>query len=126
VRLGDLIQQRAVVDAFFTAARGGDFEALVALLDPDVVLRADGGTARPAISRVIRGGEAVARSALRFARPRALLRPALVNGAAGVVVLEGGKPIALIAFTVSNGKIVEIDAVNDPERLGQIDVAVFD
>src|SRR5919202_3902121 len=74
----DLARQRAVVQAFFTAARGGDFDALVAVLHPDIVLRSDGGAARPGVSRIIRGATAVARSAVRFARPSAVVRPALV------------------------------------------------
>jgi len=116
---GDVRQQRAVVDAFFAAARGGNFEALVALLHPDIVLRSDGG-ARPELSRMVRGAEVVARSALAFARPAAVVRPALVNGAAGVVVVEDGRPITIMGFTVSDGKIVEIDAITDPERLRQV------
>ena len=121
---GDLARQRAVVQAFFTAARGGDFDALVAVLHPDIVLRSDGGAARPGVSRIIRGATAVARSAVRFARPSAVVRPALVNGAAGVVIVEDGQPVTIMGFTVSNGKIVEIDAISDPERLRQVDAVV--
>jgi RNA polymerase sigma-70 factor (ECF subfamily) len=120
----DLARQRAVVQAFFTAARGGDFDALVAVLHPDIVLRSDGGAARPGVSRIIRGATAVARSAVRFARPSAVVRPALVNGAAGVVIVEDGQPVTIMGFTVSNGKIVEIDAISDPERLRQVDAVV--
>ena len=94
--------------------------------DPDVVLRSDGGTARPDISGVLRGAAAVASGALMTARPSALERPALVNGAAGVVVTAGGQPVAVIGFTVSRGKIVEIDAVADPERLLRLDLSVLD
>ena len=114
---GDLTQQRVVVDAFFAAARGGNFDALVALLHPDVVLRSDGGAGVPAATRVIHGATAVARSAILFARPRALLRPAVVNGAAGVLVEEDGRTITLMAFTVRDARIAEIDAIADPERL---------
>lgn len=119
----DLNRQRAVVDAFFLAARGGDFDALVAVLDPDVVLRLDTGAKRPAASLAIRGATAVARQALSGLTTilRAThLHPALVNGAAGVVVTARGRTITVIGFTVTNGKIVEIDAIADPERLPRI------
>ena len=119
---GDVVEQRRVVDAFFAAARGGDFGALVAVLDPNVVLRADTGAARPALSRVLQGAEAIARSALMFANPSATLRPVLVNGAAGVLIVEGGRPTSLMAFTVRGGKIVEIDAIADPRRLAELDM----
>ena len=122
----DVARQREVVDAFLTAAHQGDFDALLAVLDPDVVLRSDGGTARPDISGVLRGAAAVASGALMTARPSALERPALVNGAAGVVVTAGGQPVAVIGFTVSRGKIVEIDAIADPERLRRVDLSVLD
>jgi RNA polymerase sigma factor (sigma-70 family) len=122
----DLPRQREVVDAFFAAAREGDFDALVAVLDPDVVVRSDGGVLRPAASTVIRGAEAVAAQALTFARLSPFVRPALVNGAAGAVVAPRGRPFAVMAFTVRNGKIVEIDALNDPERLRELDLAVLD
>jgi RNA polymerase sigma-70 factor (ECF subfamily) len=109
--------------AFFAAARGGDFDGLVAVLDPGVVLRIDAGAARPAESMAIRGADAVARqaltgltSALRVAR----LRPALVNGAAGVVVTVRGRPFTVMGFTVVDGKIAEIDAIADPERVRKI------
>jgi RNA polymerase sigma-70 factor, ECF subfamily len=126
----DLARQRDVVDAFFLAARGGDFDALVALLDPDVVLRIDAGARRPAASMVVHGAAAVARQArsgLRpiFARQVVHLRPALVNGAAGVVVTLGGQPMTVMGFTVAEGKIAEIDAIADPERVRRIAVAVL-
>jgi RNA polymerase sigma factor (sigma-70 family) len=121
----DLARQRGVVDAFFRAARGGDFDALVALLDPDVVLRADFGAGRPAAPRVTRGAAAVARQALMAALPTARLHPALVNGAAGVVVTVDGRPFAVMAFTVTGGRIVEIDAIADPERVRRIAAAVL-
>jgi RNA polymerase sigma-70 factor (ECF subfamily) len=116
----DLAEQRQVVDAFFAAARGGDFDALVAVLDPNLVLRSDGGPTRPKLSRVIRGAKAVARSAQTAAMPNAVLRPVLVNGAAGVVVLVNGRVFSVMAFTVSNGKVVEIDVIVDPERLNRL------
>jgi RNA polymerase sigma factor (sigma-70 family) len=121
----DLARQRDVVDAFFLAARGGDFDALVELLDPDVVLRADFGARRPAASRVIHGPAAVARQALMGALPAAQLHPALVNGAAGVVVTVGGRPFAVMGFTVANGRILEIDAIADPERVRRIAATVL-
>jgi RNA polymerase sigma factor (sigma-70 family) len=119
----DLGRQREVVDAFFRAARGGDFDALVSLLHPDVVLRSDFGARRPAASVVTRGAAAVARQARAI--PGALVRPALVNGAAGVVITVGGRPYAVMGFTVVDGKIVEIDAIADPERVGRIAAAVL-
>jgi RNA polymerase sigma-70 factor (ECF subfamily) len=121
----DLARQREVVGAFFVAARGGDFDALVALLDPDVVLRADFGAKRPAASRVIHGAAAVARQALKGALPAAHLHPALVNGAAGVVVTVRGRPFAVMGFTVAEGKIIAIDAIADPERVRRIAAAVL-
>jgi RNA polymerase sigma factor (sigma-70 family) len=121
----DLARQRAVVDAFFLAARGGDFDTLVSLLDPDVVLRSDFGARRPAAARVTRGAAAVARQALIGALPTAHLHPALVNGAAGVVVTVDGRPFAVLGFTVTDGRIVEIDAIADPGRVRRIAAAVL-
>jgi ketosteroid isomerase-like protein len=121
----DLARQRAVVDAFFRAARGGDFDALVGLLHPDVVLRSDFGGRRPTAPRVTRGPAAVARQALAGALPAAQLRPALVNGAAGAVVTVGGRPFAVLGFTVAEGRIVEIDAIADPDRVRRIAAAVL-
>ena len=121
----DLARQRDVVNAFFLAARGGDLGALVALLDPDVVLRADFGARRPAASRVVRGAAAVARQAVLGALPGADLHPALVNGAAGAVVTVGGRPFAVLGFTVAEGRILEIDAIADPERVRRVAAAVL-
>jgi RNA polymerase sigma factor (sigma-70 family) len=121
----DLARQRLVVDAFFRAARGGDFDGLVALLDPDVVLRSDFGARRPAAPRVTRGAAAVARQALVASIPTARLHPALVNGAAGVVVTVGGRPFAVMGFTVAEGRILEIDAIADPDRVRRIAAAVL-
>ena len=121
----DLAEQRRVVDAFFAAARDGDFEGLVAVLDPDVVVRADGGAERHSTHEV-RGAEAVAARAMTFAHLAPYVRPALVNGAAGVVVAPRGKPFSVMGFTVSGGKIVEIDALADPERLSRLDLTVLD
>jgi RNA polymerase sigma-70 factor (ECF subfamily) len=119
----DLARQRAVVDAFLAAARGGDFAALVAVLDPDVVLRADAGAVPPGASRVVRGAPAVAAQALAFARRLGpFARPALVNGAAGVVAAPGGRPVAVLGFTVVRGRIAEIDVLADPARLSRLDL----
>jgi RNA polymerase sigma factor (sigma-70 family) len=121
----DLARQRAVVDAFFRAAHGGDFDALIAVLHPDVVLRSDFGARRPAAPRVVRGAAAVARQAVLGALPDAELHPALVNGAAGVVVTVGGRPFAALGFTVGEGRILEIDAIADPDRVRRIAAAVL-
>jgi RNA polymerase sigma-70 factor (ECF subfamily) len=121
----DVAQQRAVVNAFFTAARGGSLEDLVAVLDPDVVLRADFGPRRPAVPSVVRGADAVARQAKLGANPAAELHPALVNGAAGMVITLRGRPFALMAFTVVGGRITEIDVIADPERVGRIAASVL-
>jgi RNA polymerase sigma factor (sigma-70 family) len=121
----DRVRQRAVVDAFFRAARGGDFDALVAVLDPDVVLRADFGGRRPAAPKITRGAAGVAKQAVIGALPHAELHPALVNGAAGVVITVRGRPFAILGFTVTNGKIIEIDAIADPERVARIAAAVL-
>jgi RNA polymerase sigma factor (sigma-70 family) len=122
----DLDHQREVVDAFFAAARDGDFEALVAVLDPDVVLRSDGGAARPGASFVVHGARAVAEQAMTFARLSPFVRPALVNGGAGVVVAPGGRPFSVMGFTVGNGRIIEIQGLVDPDRLRRLDLAVLD
>ncbi len=120
----DLPRQREVVDAFLAAARGGDFDALLAALDPDVVLRADAGAVPPGASRVIRGASAVAEQAVAFAqRLGPFARPVLVNGTAGIVAAPGGRPASVLGFTVAGGKIIEIDVLADPERLSELDLA---
>jgi RNA polymerase sigma factor (sigma-70 family) len=116
----DLAHQREVVDAFLAASRGGDFDALLAVLDPEVVLRADNGAA--GASRLVRGARAVANQALAYSRLAPFSRPALVNGAPGTVTAPGGVPRAIMGFTVAGGKIVEIDILADPERLGRLDL----
>jgi RNA polymerase sigma factor (sigma-70 family) len=121
----DLARQRTVVDAFLAAARGGDFDALLAVLDPDVVLRSDRG-ALPGGSVVVRGAAAVARQALSFSRFAPFARPVLVNGTAGIVAVPGGRPFAVLGFTVRCGKIVEILILADPERLRRLDLSVLD
>jgi RNA polymerase sigma factor (sigma-70 family) len=116
----DLARQRQVVDAFYRAARGGDFDGLVALLDPNVVLRSDFGARRPAATKITHGAAAVASQALLGAVPGAELHPALVNGAAGVVITVRGRPFAVMGFTVADDKIIEIDAIADPDRVQRI------
>ncbi|MPZ84541.1 MAG: sigma-70 family RNA polymerase sigma factor [Actinophytocola sp.] len=124
----DLARQRAVVDAFFAAARDGDFDALVAVLDPDAVLRADAGGAMPAgTSREVRGAAAVAGQALTFrgsGGTAAAPQQALVNGAAGAVITVDGRPMVVFAFTVANEKVVEIDVFRDPARLAALNVSL--
>lgn len=117
----DLDRQREVVDAFFEAAREGDFDALVEVLHPDIVLRSDGGAARPSANHVIRGAVEVAGRALTFADLSPYVRPVLVNGVAGVLVAPQGKPFSVMAFTVAEGKIVAIDALADPARLERLE-----
>jgi RNA polymerase sigma factor (sigma-70 family) len=120
----DVDRQREVVDAFFRAARGGDFDRLVAVLDPDVVLREDLSAKRPV--RVFRGAAAVASQARSAAFPGAEVRWALVNGAAGAVVVLRGKPFAVLGFTVHRDKIVEIDAIAGADRVRRVASAVLD
>jgi RNA polymerase sigma-70 factor (ECF subfamily) len=119
----DLGRQRAVVDAFLAASRGGDFEALVALLDPDVVLRADRAAVRSGASRELRGAAAVAGA---FSGRARFARPALVDGAVGAVWAPGERPRVVFGFTITHGEIVEIDILADPERLRQLDLADLD
>ncbi|WP_455709614.1 RNA polymerase sigma factor SigJ [Micromonospora sediminicola] len=117
----DLARQRAVVDAFLTAARDGDFDALIAVLHPDVVLRSDGGTARARHTTVLTGAPAVAAQATTFGRLSPYARPVLVNGAAGVLVSAGGRTLSVMAFTVVAGRIVAVDVIADPRRLAALD-----
>ena len=123
----DLRRQQEVVDAFLAAARGGDFEALVAILDPDVVLRADRGALPAGASTVIRGARAVAEGALTYAKLARFARTALVNGAAGIISFDAHeRPFSVMGFTVVSGRIVEIDILADPMRLRQLDLPVFE
>ena len=118
-----------MVDAFLAAARDGDFDGLIALLDPDVVLRADEGAATPPGYREVRGAENVANQALTFARAGgedAVPRPVLVNGAVGVVGTRAGRPASVLGFTVTDGKIAAIDILADPDRLARLDLTVLD
>jgi RNA polymerase sigma factor (sigma-70 family) len=122
----DLARQREVVDAFLAAARDRDFDALLAVLDPDVVLRADRGAVPPGASRIIRGAPTVAGRALTFWQRAGSARTALVNGAAGLVAFApDGRPFSVVGFTVSRGRIVEIDVLADPARLSRLDLAVL-
>jgi RNA polymerase sigma factor (sigma-70 family) len=122
----DLKRQRTIVNAFFRAARGGDLESLVKILDADVVLRADYGDAGPRLPRVVRGPEAVMQQArIGGTLPNTTLIPALVNGAAGVVVTVSGRPFAVMGFIVKGDRIVEIDVIADPKRVAGIATAVL-
>ncbi len=122
----DLDAQREVVDAFLAAARDGDFDRLVAVLDPDVVLRADLGPLRAGGSREVRGAEAVASQALGYSQLGLLMQPALVNGVAGLVSTRNGEPFAVGDFIVRDGKIVAMDVLADRARLAQLDLTMLD
>jgi RNA polymerase sigma-70 factor (ECF subfamily) len=119
----DLRRQRAVVDAFLAAAPGGDFEALLALLDPDVVLRADPAAVQAGAGAEVRGAREVAGT---FSGRARFARPALVDGAAGAVWAPGGQPRVVFGFTIADGRIVGIELLSDPERLRQLDLAILD
>ncbi len=121
----DMVRQREAVDAFFAAAHLGDLDGLVAVLDPDIVVRTDGGAARPDASGVLQGAAAVAAQTIGRAQASAPKLPVLVNGAAGVVIALEGQPMAVMGFTVSGGKISEINAIVDPERIRRIDLAAL-
>ncbi len=121
----DLDGQWAVVDAFRAAARAGDFERLLAVLDPEVVQRSDGGVARPGLSALVHGARAVAERAMAFRHLDETATPILVNGRAGAVAwAPDGSPFAVLAMTVKGGRIVVIDVLADPDRLGQLDLSV--
>src|SRR5690242_10218926 len=119
----DFVQQHAVVDAFLAASRGGDFSALLALLDPDVVLRVDRAAADMGALGDIHGAEAVAR---QFAGRAQVAQVALMDGAVGAVWAQGGEPRVIFSFTMAHGKIVAIDLIADPERLRQLDPTILD
>jgi RNA polymerase sigma factor (sigma-70 family) len=128
----DVERQREVVDAFLAASRDGDFEALLAVLDPDVVVRADqgavpAGAVGPAgvAAGPVRGAEAVARRAMVFAQIGVLTHPALVNGVAGAVTTRNGIAFSVGAFTVRGGKIVALDILADPDRLRELDLTIL-
>jgi RNA polymerase sigma factor (sigma-70 family) len=120
----DLARQRDVVDAFFAASRDGNFDALIGVLDPDVELRIDGGALRQEASLILRGADAVARQTATYSKLYPFVRPALVNGAAGAVVAPRGQLFSVMAFTVANGKITQIDALLDPDRLARLDLRI--
>jgi ketosteroid isomerase-like protein len=122
----DVETQRKVVEAFLAAAREGDFEGLLAVLDPDIVLRADRGAVPPDVPRVVRGAENVARQALTYARLDLVQKPVLVNGVAGVVTYRDGELFSVMGATVRGGRIVAMDFLADPERLNQLDLTVID
>src|SRR5207249_2048846 len=119
----DVNRQRAVVDAFLAASRGGDFAALLELLDPDVILRADDAAVEMGSTREVRGAGAVAET---FSGRARVARPALVDGAVGAVWAVAGKPRVVFGFTIREGRVVEIDLVADPERLGLLELAILD
>ena len=119
----DRTRQREVVDAFLAASRGGNFDALLALLDPDVVLRADRAAVDAGALEEVRGAPAVANT---FAGRARFAQPALVNGAAGAVWAPGGRPRVVFGFTITAGKIIEIEIVADPAHLGQFDLTILD
>ena len=121
----DLATQREVVDAFLAAARDGDFEALLAMLDPDVVLRVDFGPPASA-SQEVRGAENVARQAQMFSRIGLVMQPALINGVAGAVTKRDGEPFSIGAVTVRHRRIVALDILADPDRLRSLDLTILD
>lgn len=121
----DVRLQRKLMDAFLSAAREGDFDALVAVLDPEVVLHADLGARPPGGWQELHGAETIARQAMAFARMAESARPVLVNGAAGILSTSQGQPLSLMAFTVRGERIVEIDILADPDRLNDLDPALF-
>lgn len=122
----DLGRQREAVNAFFAAARDGDFDALVSVLDPEVVLRADGGTARGRRTVVIHSARDVASQAVLATKFASFVRPALVNGTAGAVVVVAGRVFSIMAFTVRNGRIATMEVLYDPERVAALDVTFLD
>jgi RNA polymerase sigma factor (sigma-70 family) len=122
----DLRAQRRVVDAFLAAAQRGDFEALLAVLDPDIVLRADGGAVK-GMSRLVRGAQAVMAQAAAFSKIALSHQIVLVNGSIGVVTrTPDGRPFSVIGFTIASGKVVEMDILADPDRLGRLDLSAVE
>jgi RNA polymerase sigma-70 factor (ECF subfamily) len=120
----DLTAQWEVVEAFLAAARDGDFDALVAVLDPDVVLRADGGLT--GLTQHLQGAENVASQALIWSRVDLTMRRALINGAAGMVTFLRGRPFSIAAVAIRDGRIVELDFLTDPERIARLDLNVLE
>jgi RNA polymerase sigma-70 factor, ECF subfamily len=120
----DTARQRELIDAFLAASRNGDFDALVAVLDPDVVFRIDAGGSGPRAREPVAGAAAVAQQVLTRGSPFArFARPAIVNGAPGVVVAPGGRPLAVVGFTSARGRIVEIDVIADPRKLARLSIS---
>ncbi len=119
----DLAGQQKIVDAFLAASRNADFEALLAVLDPDVVVRADDAAVRLGTLREMRGADAVAKTFMGRARNA---RSALVDGAVGAVVAPRGRLLLVLGITIANGRIVEINTVADPDQLGQVELSVLD
>ena len=122
----DLSRQREVVEAYLAATRGGDFEALVRLLDPDVVLRADGESLPTGLPVVIRGAEAVARGAIASSVRARFTRPVLVNGVVGLAMAPRGRLSVVLSFAIEEGRITDIDVIADPNRLDRLELAVLD
>jgi RNA polymerase sigma-70 factor (ECF subfamily) len=122
----DLDAQRKVVDAFVAASREGDFGRLVAVLDPDVVLRADFGPDAPIPFREVRGAEQVARQAEMYSRIGLEMHPVLVNGAVGFLATRDGDRFSVGGFTIRGGRIAAMDILADPVRLAQLDLTVLD
>jgi RNA polymerase sigma-70 factor, ECF subfamily len=122
----DLRSQREVVDAFLAALRAGDFDGLLAVLDPDVVVRADSVAVPPGAPTEIRGARNWAKGALAFSRAARFVQPALVNGAVGLLLAPGGRLSRALSFTIARGKIVKVEVIADPERLRQLDLGVLD
>jgi RNA polymerase sigma-70 factor (ECF subfamily) len=122
----DLARQRQVADAFLAAARHGDFDALIAVLDPDVILHADASAGPAGSPREVRGAQLVARGALAFAERARFAQPALVNGTVGIVAAPQGRLFVVLGFTYTHQKIAAIDVIADPERLSELDLATLD
>jgi RNA polymerase sigma factor (sigma-70 family) len=121
----DLTRQREVVTAFLAASQGGNFEALVAVLDPDIVFRVDGTAARGGPPRVLRGAEQVARGAIAWSGGARFTQLALINGAVGVVLAPQGRLFGVGVFKIREGRIVEADLIADPDRLRELELAVL-
>jgi len=125
VPTADLSRQREVVEAFLAASRGGDFEALLAVLDPDVVVRADRTAVPAGAPTEVRGAPAVARNALAFSMRARFAQVALVNGTAGIIAASRGRLVIVLIFAIRGRRIVEIDVITDAERLRQLDLGVL-
>lgn len=122
----DLAQQRTVVRAFLTALRGGDIEALAAVLDPELLVRGDESVALPGTAREVHGARGWAKQIIASARGARFAQPALVDGEIGIVIAPRGHLFRVLRFTITNGRIAQVDVVADRERLGQLDLAMLD